>query len=50
LLTITSVDDDAALRSKVDEALAVYDDYMKSRKDGANGTKEDEAGAEANAA
>ena len=51
LLTSISVDDDAALRSKVDEALAVYDDYMKSRtKDGANGTKEDEAGAEAAAA
>jgi hypothetical protein len=34
----------------VDEALAVYDDYMKSRsKEGANGTKEEE-GAEATAA
>lgn len=44
-LTLSSVDDDAALRSKVDEALAVYDDYMKSRaKEGPNGTKEEEAG------
>lgn len=30
--------------------MAVYDDYMKTRKEGTNGTKEDEAGAEANAA
>ena len=38
-----SVDDDSALRSKVDEALSVYDDYMKSKTgDGANGTKEEE--------
>jgi len=39
------VDDDAALRSKVDEALRVYDDYMKSRSGeaGPNGTKEEEA-------
>jgi polyadenylate-binding protein len=48
-LTIFRVDDDAALRSKVDEALAVYDDYMKTKtKEGSNGTKEDEA-AEAGA-
>jgi len=46
-----SVDDDAALRSKVDEALAVYDDYMKTKKDGgANGTKEEDASAEPTAA
>ena len=46
-LTIYRVDDDTALRSKVDEALAVYDDYMKSKaKEGPNGTKEEE-GAEA---
>ena len=44
-LTTSSVDDDAALRSKVDEALAVYDDYMKSKsKEGPNGTKEEESG------
>ncbi|ETN42053.1 uncharacterized protein HMPREF1541_03992 [Cyphellophora europaea CBS 101466] len=48
---VSLVDDDAALRNKVDEALAVYDDYMKSRsKDGANGTAEGESGGEANAA
>jgi polyadenylate-binding protein len=42
---VTLVDDDAALRSKVDEALRVYDDYMKSRggEAGPNGTKEEEA-------
>ncbi|EXJ94178.1 hypothetical protein A1O1_02571 [Capronia coronata CBS 617.96] len=41
---VSLVDDDAALRSKVDEALRVYDDYMKSRSEGApNGTKEEEA-------
>ncbi|RMD44951.1 hypothetical protein DV735_g6, partial [Chaetothyriales sp. CBS 134920] len=40
---VALVDDDAALRSKVDEALAVYDDYLKSKsKDGANGSKEEE--------
>jgi polyadenylate-binding protein len=41
---LTLVDDDAALRSKVDEALSVYDDYMKSRgpEAGPNGTKEDD--------
>ncbi|KAI1615086.1 nucleolin [Exophiala viscosa] len=38
------VDDDGALRSKVDEALSVYDDYMKSRgpEPGPNGTKEED--------
>jgi polyadenylate-binding protein len=52
---VSRVDDDAALRSKVDEALSVYDDYMKSRggESGPNGTKEEEAskgeGAEATA-
>ena len=45
VLTKLRVDDDAALRSKVDEALAVYDDYMKTKsKDGPNGTKEEESG------
>jgi hypothetical protein len=51
LTSCHSVDDDVALRNKVDEAMAVYDAYMKERgpKDGANGTGE-EAGAEATAA
>lgn len=46
-----SVDDDAALRNKVDEAMAVYDAYMKDRggKEGTNGMKEEE-GADATAA
>jgi polyadenylate-binding protein len=41
---ITLVDDDNALRAKVDEALSVYDDYMKSKggEPGANGTKEED--------
>jgi hypothetical protein len=44
VLMFPRVDDDAALRSKVEEALAVYHDYMKSKdnKEGANGTKEEE--------
>merc|ERR1711939_436017 len=42
---LSLVDDDAALRSKVDEALSVYDDYMKSRggEAGPNGTKGEDA-------
>ncbi|KAJ9613642.1 hypothetical protein, variant [Exophiala oligosperma] len=38
------VDDEAALQSKVDEALSVYDDYMKTRggEAGPNGTKEED--------
>ena len=39
-LTIHRVEDDAALRAKVDEALSVYDAYMKDRggqEGGANG-------------
>ena len=53
-LTFLRVDDDGALRAKVDEALSVYDDYMKSKADGPNGTKEEEGtkaeGAEATTA
>jgi len=48
---LSLIDDDAALRAKVDEALSVYDDYMKNRSgapDGGpnGGLKEDEAGKE----
>ena len=44
-LTVSRVDDDAALQSKVNEALSVYDDYMKTKTtDGPNGTKEEESG------
>jgi polyadenylate-binding protein len=35
-LTPRSAEDDAALKAKVDEALAVYDEYVKSQ-----GTDED---------
>ena len=54
-LTFYRIDDDAALRAKVDEALSVYDDYMKNRSgapDGAaNGGQsgEGEAGKEESA-
>lgn len=37
-----SLDDEPALRAKVDEALSVYDEYVKAR-------KEEDAPAEANA-
>jgi len=45
------IDDDAALRAKVEEALSVYDDYMKNRSSGAEGgrngaLKDEEAGKE----
>ncbi|OAP62979.1 polyadenylate-binding protein, cytoplasmic and nuclear [Fonsecaea erecta] len=51
------IDDDNALRSKVDEALTVYDEYVKGRQStsegGPNGTKEEDGskteGAEATA-
>lgn len=34
MLTFLRVDDDAALRSKVDEAMSVYDEYMKAKGEG----------------
>jgi polyadenylate-binding protein len=53
----TRIDDDAALRSKVDEAMTVYDEYVKGRAGGEpaslNGTKDEDSskaeGAEATA-
>ena len=33
-LTKPSIEDDSALRSKVDEALTVYDEYVKNTKEG----------------
>ncbi|EXJ76729.1 uncharacterized protein A1O5_01237 [Cladophialophora psammophila CBS 110553] len=39
------IDDDSALRAKVEEALTVYDEYVKGRQttgDGPNGTKEED--------
>lgn len=33
----TSVDDDVALRAKVDEALTVYDEYVKNKNDAPTG-------------
>ena len=31
MLILNRVDDDAALRAKVDEALTVYDEYVKNK-------------------
>lgn len=31
MLTLCSVEDDSALRAKVDEALTVYDEYVKTK-------------------
>jgi len=46
LLTKYRVDDESALRAKVDEAMNVYEDYMKNRGEGgANGTKEEDVPA-----
>lgn len=42
LTPVNRIDDDAALRAKVNEALSVYDDYMKNKGEGANGTVDDE--------
>ena len=50
ILTFHRVDDDEALKSKVNEALTVYDEYMKGRQGGANGKKEEEGTAEPTAA
>ncbi len=43
----TRVDDDAALRGKVDEALNVYEEFLRTKGDGADGqpSLEDGAGA-----
>ena len=54
IANVYSIDDDAALRAKVDEALSVYDAYMKDRSSGAeagaNGaSKEDESAKEESA-
>lgn len=38
MLTLPSIEDDSALRAKVDEALTVYDEYVKNNKgDGETG-------------
>jgi hypothetical protein len=37
ILTIYRIEDEAALKAKVDEALSVYDDYMHNRQGGAEG-------------
>ncbi|TGJ86617.1 hypothetical protein E0Z10_g2135, partial [Xylaria hypoxylon] len=37
------VDDDAQLRAKVDEAMAVYDEYVKTNKDGEGASSEEKA-------
>lgn len=41
LTTIHRLDDDEALRAKVDEALTVYDEYMKNK--GPEGEPTDES-------
>lgn len=48
MLTLHSIDDDDALRIKVQEALNVYDEYMKAQSNGAK--EEDKKDAEATAA
>ena len=45
------LDDDEALRGKVDEALSVYDEYMKNKDEGEAGeSKPKEAASKENAA
>lgn len=61
LLTLNSTNDDAALRAKVDEAMNVYDEYVKNRGEGGepslegvsaqpNGTENQQPAAEEEAA
>ena len=40
MLTSSSIEDESALRSKVDEALTVYDEYVKNNKDGESAAPE----------
>ena len=45
MTNLCSIEDDAALRAKVDEAMSVYDEYVKTNKgddaaEGAEATKE----------
>ena len=44
-LTISSAEDEAALKAKVDEALAVYDEYIKSQSTSDEPKKEEETKA-----
>lgn len=46
LLIFPSVDDDALLRAKVDEAMAVYDEYVKTNQDGSEPANKDEKAEE----
>jgi len=39
---INLIEDDGALKSKVDEALAVYDEYVKTQGDGQGGEEKKE--------
>lgn len=44
--TSCSIEDDSALKAKVDEALAVYDEYIKTQgTDGGEAKKEEETKA-----
>lgn len=47
LLTLYSIDDDNALRAKVDEAMTVYDEYVKTQGSEVEGEKKDETEAKA---
>lgn len=42
LLTCDSIDDDNALRAKVDEAMTVYDEYVKTQGSETEGEKKEE--------
>lgn len=46
LLTYDSIEDDSSLKAKVDEALAVYDEYVKAQGgEGGEAKKEEETKA-----
>ena len=44
-LTFRSIEEESALKAKVDEALAVYDEYIKSQGSGGESKKEEETKA-----
>lgn len=46
ILTLVSIDNDDKLREKVDEAMTVYDDYVKNSGEGQSNQQETEGNAE----
>lgn len=42
LLTFYSIEDEPALRAKVDEAMAVYDEYVKAQNSEGDSAKKDD--------